>query len=534
MATGDPRVAKSSQALPARPSPEVQEVLGGLERILGSGDFDGSPRSRDFLRFIVEETLAGRADGLTQPAIAVRVFGRRKDFDALVDPIVRIQAGRLRRSLERYYLLEGADDPVHIELPRGGYVPVFRWAEPAHPTEAGTGKRDPVGDRGGWPSIDLLVRAGREGEAEEAAARFRDYLAVELDRYRDVRVVGRHDPSRAQLSAGKAPTFVLTVRLLQESGHPRVSVDLEHGRTSRQVWAEEYRGDPERPEEFHRETVRIVAACVASEHGVVAQTLCGQNLPPETEGTTYGALLHSYRFFLAREPAHFVPALEALRRAVGRDPECALAWVQLSRLHVANHAFEVATADTSLEQGLAFAQHAVHLDPSSQRARTVLAFAHLVEGETASGLAEAEAALALSPESFVYAENIGWLLWLLGDWERGTVLVRKAIARNPHYMALADFAICADHLRRGEFGDAYQTALRWREPAFFWRSLMRACCLGHLGRPEDARGPIADILRTKPDFKSRGRTLISRILKHPEMQARVTDGLAKAELVLDR
>ena len=129
---------------------------------------------------------------------------------------------------------------------------------------------------------------------------------------------------------------------------------------------------------------------------------------------------------------------------------------------------------------------------------------------------------------------IGWLLWLLGDWERGTALVRKAIARNPHYMAHADSTICADHLRRGEFEDAYQAALRYRDPAFFWRSLMRACCLGHLGRPEDARGPIADLLRTKPDFTSRGRTLISRILKHPEMQARVADGLAKAGLVLDR
>ena len=533
MAAGDSRVASLSQAPPTQPSPPAQEVLGGLERILGSRDFDGSPRSRDFLRFIVEETLAGRPEGLTQAAIAIRVFGRRTDFDATVDPIVRIQAGRLRRSLERYYLLEGADDPVHIELPRGGYVPVFRWAGPAHPTEAGTGRRDPVEDRGGWPSIDLLVRAGREGEAEEAAARFRDYLAVELDRYRDVRVVGRHDPSRARPSAGNAPTFVLTVRLLEESGHPRVSVDLEHGPSARQVWAEEYQGGREPAEEFHRETARIVAARVASEHGIVAQTLCGEALPAETEATTYGALLHSYRFFLGREPAQFGPALEALRRAVARDPECALAWVQLSRLHVANHAFEVAPADTSLEQGLAFAQHAVHLDPSSQRARSMLAFAHLVQGETASGLAEAEAALALSPESFVYAEMIGWLLWLLGDWERGTALVRKAIARNPHYMAHADFAICADHLRRGEFGDAYQAALRWRDPAFFWRSLMRACCLGHLGRPEDARGPIADILRTKPDFRSRGRTLISRILKHPEMQARVADGLAKAGLVLD-
>ena len=99
-----------------------------LERILASADFDASPRSRAFVRFIVEETLAGRQEQLTQTAIATRVFGRREDFDPTVDPIVRIQAGRLRRSLERYYLMSGAEDPVRIELPRGTYVPVARSA----------------------------------------------------------------------------------------------------------------------------------------------------------------------------------------------------------------------------------------------------------------------------------------------------------------------------------------------------------------------------------------------------------------------
>src|SRR5512139_369123 len=111
--------------------PEAADVLAGIERILSNGDFDGSPRSRAFLRFVVEETLAGRQDGLTQDAIATRVFHRREDFDPTVDPIVRIQAGRLRRSLERYYLMAGAGDPLRIELPRGTYVPTLRWAVPA-------------------------------------------------------------------------------------------------------------------------------------------------------------------------------------------------------------------------------------------------------------------------------------------------------------------------------------------------------------------------------------------------------------------
>jgi len=504
--------------------PEAGDVLDALERILASGDFDASPRSRAFIRFIVEETLAGRQHDLTQAAMATRVFGRREDFDPTVDPIVRIQAGRLRRSLERYYLIGGADDPVRIELPRGGYVPILRWAGRADAAPA-------VEDPGGWPSIDLSMPGGSKGGPDEEAARFLDYLAVELGRYRDVRVVARHEGSRP--SHGKEGSFTLTAQLLKEDRHSRVSVHLEDCRTSRQVWAEEYREDSADPGDFQRETARVVAARVASEHGAVAQTLWGHDPPPDTEKTTYGALLRSYRFFVTRQPEDLVPTLEALRRAVAADPECALAWSQLSRLHVANHAFEIAPADTSIEQGLAFAQNAVRVDPSSLRARAALAYALLVKGETAAGRAEAETALALNAETFVYLEMIGWILSLLGDWERGTALVRKAVARNPHHMPIADHALWADALRRGEIEGAYQAALRYRDTGFFWRNIMRASCLGHLGRLEEARLEAAELVRKKPDFTRRGRTLIGRILKSPELQAIVADGLAKAGLVLD-
>jgi len=106
------------QVIAGKASPDGEAVPEQLERILASADFDASPRSRAFVRFIVEEALDGRHEELSQIAIATRVFGRREDFDPTVDPIVRIQAGRLRRSLERYYLMSGAEDPVRIELPR--------------------------------------------------------------------------------------------------------------------------------------------------------------------------------------------------------------------------------------------------------------------------------------------------------------------------------------------------------------------------------------------------------------------------------
>src|SRR3954469_8323966 len=131
-ATTEPQVALNGNAIShfhqrasQSPEPFAADVRQHLDRVLRSPHFDGSARSREFLRYVVEEVLAGRAAYLKQAAIAVEVFGRTPDFDAVIDPIVRVQAGRLRRSLERYYLLAGDADSIRIELPKGCYAPAF-------------------------------------------------------------------------------------------------------------------------------------------------------------------------------------------------------------------------------------------------------------------------------------------------------------------------------------------------------------------------------------------------------------------------
>ncbi|MGH6916533.1 MAG: hypothetical protein ACREJ0_02410, partial [Geminicoccaceae bacterium] len=106
-------------------------VRRGLERILASPGFDASARNRRFLEHIVEETLAGRADRLKGLSIAIDVFGRDATIDPQHDPVVRIEAAKLRRSLERYYLVAGQDDPIRIDIPKGTYVPTFEPRE--HP-----------------------------------------------------------------------------------------------------------------------------------------------------------------------------------------------------------------------------------------------------------------------------------------------------------------------------------------------------------------------------------------------------------------
>jgi TolB-like protein len=116
--------------------PSDEEVRQELSTLLSGADFHASERNRRFLTYIVEETLQGRADRIKAYSIAIAAFDRSDDFDPLTDPIVRIEASRLRRSLEHYYLTAGKSDRIRIDMPKGSYVATFRYADPLPADEA--------------------------------------------------------------------------------------------------------------------------------------------------------------------------------------------------------------------------------------------------------------------------------------------------------------------------------------------------------------------------------------------------------------
>ena len=108
--------------------PSASDIRAELERILASRCFQQASRASHFLRFVVEQTLAGSGQRLKGYTIGVEVFGRPADFDAQSDALVRVEAGRLRRRLVEYYASEGAGDRIRIELPRGSYAVEYRFA----------------------------------------------------------------------------------------------------------------------------------------------------------------------------------------------------------------------------------------------------------------------------------------------------------------------------------------------------------------------------------------------------------------------
>lgn len=128
----DPIIARPREN-PTYTEAEKAAILGELGNILGSQPFRNSVRSKQFLSYVVQHKLEGRDELLKERTIGTEIFHRKADYATADDSVVRVQAGEVRRRLERYYHNSTSTSPVHIELPLGSYSPEFRWDVVATP-----------------------------------------------------------------------------------------------------------------------------------------------------------------------------------------------------------------------------------------------------------------------------------------------------------------------------------------------------------------------------------------------------------------
>ena len=245
-------------------------VRAELSRILESPHFDASERNRGFLTYVVEEALAGRTDRIKAYTIATEVFGRDPTFDPQLDSIVRIEAGRLRRSLERYHLTDGRTSHLRIDIPRGGYVPVFGCAEPAQLPHALAGS----------PRV-LVTAFEEEGDQSSFPTFTRGFtrsLIIALTRFTGLRVFGsetalRHpadiDPKAARREL--AADYLVTGQTSLFPDRFEVDVLLVEAASGRAVWAEtfERRLQPSEIIALRNEVANHVARALAQPYGAI-------------------------------------------------------------------------------------------------------------------------------------------------------------------------------------------------------------------------------------------------------------------------
>ena len=244
------RARRASAAL-SDPSISAGDVRAALQRVVANPDFPATERNRRFLVFVVEKMLAGRHDDITGYKVATEVFGRAADFNPTTDPIVRIEAAKLRRDLETYYLKSGTADPVRISLPRGGYIPLFERRR----TESPTGAPVTLDPRG--LTIDVLH--GHQCRLADVQPSLRARLADRLARQTDLAVFAgplRHNDgglldsdTARELGRRNGTRFILSGDAHGEGETLLLTARWHDGATGRLVWSEDFAGTPQDLEE---------------------------------------------------------------------------------------------------------------------------------------------------------------------------------------------------------------------------------------------------------------------------------------------
>jgi len=521
------------------PAPADEEIQKQLRRILDSPEFQATDRQREFLQFVVLETLAGRSYEIKGYTVATQVFGRKEDFDQTIDPIVSIQANKLRRAIERYYLVAGKQDPIHIDIPKGTYVPTFyEQTGIKSDTTPRISKSPVVSFEGPWPTV--LVRPFQNLTGDSAinywAVGLATELATEITRYQEIRVLTYGPKGVGKRASDSIARFVLNGSVQKDMAGIKVAVNLVDSKTNMQVWGDSHQSDLEAAQLvcFQEEVARAVAGKISCEDGIISKTLSieSRNKPP-FDLKTYEAILRYYEYDLTLAPENFLRAMEALTIAADNEPGCGQVWSMLGRLHANMYSLEFPDYETIIEKAIAFAEKGVQLNPDNQRARAILGFVRMIDNEIPGALAETERALALNPNSLLFLDGIGYLMTLLGEWERGPALIRKAIRLNPYYKPVVHYALWLDCFRQEEYEQAQLETQSLRRLSIFWDPLAKAATFGQMGRLKEGKQAVDNLFKLKPDFPSRGRILIKHYIKFEEIVERVIDGLYKVGLKID-
>lgn len=520
-----------------------QEIQTHLEELLASPRFRRSQRMRQFLRYIVQETVAGRSNGIKAYNIAVEAFGLSSDFDPQTNPLVRMQARKLRQVLGEYYAGMGKDSGLRIEIPKGGYRPTIQPAGQGTHDAGGfePGREEAVEDI--KPSIAVMPLINITGDQEQDyfADGLTEELTAELARYLEFKVIASQstmrfkgqeiDPKQAGKDLGAR--FLLTGSIRKDEESIKVAISLIDALSSTQAWGESYKRDLTAvdlialQEEIARKTVGVLA----DHFGFISRLLSRESrkkAPASIE--VYDAVLSFYHYETVLTPQAFEKALSALQQAVEIDPEYGLAWAMLGHLHADNHALGFVEIEAPLEKALAFAQKGVALAPDNQFVQDAITLVHFHRGDKENFLRHLEETISLNPNAPYIIGVAGWHLSLFGEWERGLALLRQGMKLNPFSPTWFHLAPYLDFYRRGDYESALAEALLFNYPDLFWDPLMRAAALGQLRRTGEAQTAMRQLLDLVPDFAEVGTELIGGYVKVDELTGKLMDGLQKAGL----
>lgn len=534
------------------PKPAASEVRAALERILKSRCFQQAGRASEFLRFVVEQTLAGAGQRLKGYTIGVEVFGRPADFDAQSDALVRVEAGRLRRRLVEYYASDGADDSIRIELPRGSYAVEYRFARADEWTTtreapALAAPRDPfhwpliafglcallvgaVGvvawqqsklneasraiaadaQRTEWPRIVVVPfeNLSPDRALDAVAASMTEEIMVQLDEL-DLSVIASqarwYRPTQEQSleAAVAAGAYVLTGSVRGNATSARITARLIAARTGEQLWTAAY-DEPltiDRLPQVQERVARDVAA-MAAPYGPIFETELERARRSAGEPRLRDCLATYHEYRRRASPSDYEETLACYLSVSARQPSVPQVWSGLAMLYVDEYASSLGRAGgEALDAARAATAKALALDPNDFLANLALVRVQFFDRDP-EFKRTIERTLALRPGGAqAYAQG-GFLLVITGDSERGLELTEKARELTSTPLGFYHLTYAASYLRERRFSAALASALEVDAPNWVFAQAVLAAAAAHSGRHDIARQAAARIRQLYPQFET--------------------------------
>lgn len=523
-----------------------ENIRRQLDRVLDNGEFQASARRREMLTYIVEESLAGRDGGIKATTIAMAVFGRGPDFDQQADPVVRLEAGKLRRDLDTYYAEIGRDDPIRISIPKGRYIPKFTAQDVMQPDEsppisesAGAGNRTSrpqtwFNARNGliavacaaivaavfaWnarptrnspfpPTMDpesvavliehfdartdnkvvSLVASGPTHEIAAALIRFPDF-SVHLTHEQAASV---SEPTPAK----KATTREFTVigDVWREDEDLFIRAGLVRSWDDEILWSERFTegSDGQSITDILDSISSEVASAIGQQYGYAMRDVRAKRLAngndPSLRGFACVASAQIYRRTYHRD--EYQAVRECLEATVVENPDYVRAWAMLAYLRNDAARFgheKVLSTEAAFELARQAAIRAIDLDPQDTDALQAMSHVQQYAGDIERSIEFARRAVEVNPNDPAALANLAIRYGIAGRFSEGVPLMHRAvdmsIAPPPFYFHL----LAADHLIKKEWTEMLAAAERASRDGWSFGQAMLAIAHTELSNKRAAR-----------------------------------------------
>ena len=554
---------------------DQEAVRLALRKLLADSRFAASDRNRRFLAYVVEEELQGRGEHIRAYNVAVNVFQRPPGFDPGLDPIVRVEAGRLRQALTSYYEEAPSLGPWRILVPKGAYRPCFEAVTP-RPAPAPMAPSLPAGRP--WSRIAaagllalalavvvwlaatqrdygpnaaaaaapaILVAPFTVLEGDEETGRLARGLTRDvvdrLSRFRSFDIYGPAIYQRA-IDSGELDFARVADRLhtgyVVEGALRRlpdrlvINVLLKEQATGRYLWT--YRADnrlADAQDLFASlfDIASQIASTLGQPLGIVNRSEWLRRQPHSM--SAYRCVLQAHDYYRSIDAAGHAAARSCLEAAVAADPSYAAAWVMLAWVYLDEARYrlnprpELYDAEARAREAV---ERALALDPEQEMALDALSVLQFRAGDMAAFRRTGEKMLGLNPNDPDLAADFGGRLAFSGDWDSGMPLVRRAIdlsiePSGTYYMALA-----WDLYRRGDDVAALRQAERIRMPEFQMGLVTCAAIYGQLGMQPEAAETMGRLRRLRPDLADDPGPWLLGLHFEPSFATRLAEGVRRA------